>query len=139
MFRGHFKHTIDPKGRVSIPAKIREALSAHGDQLVIVPYGSALEVHPLPLWQALEEKIRSLPRFDPDRRKLAYQYLSRGLDVGIDPQGRIQVPQEYRERAGLAKDVWIIGLEEKFEVWDVERWAHFEREAGPDLVRRRRC
>ena len=132
MFRGQFRHTIDPKGRVSIPAKFREALVPHGDDVVILPYNNALEIHPLHLWQVLEDKVKALPLFDPDRRKLTYRYLSRGLDVKIDQQGRVQVPQEYRERVGLQKDVWIIGLEEKFEVWDAERWAHFERdEAGP--------
>jgi MraZ protein len=133
VFQGQFKHTIDPKGRVSIPAKFREALSEHGDDVVILPYDNALEVHPHHLWQALRDKVKALPVFDPDRRALTYRYLSRGLDVKIDPQGRLQVPQDYRERVGLQKDVCIIGLEDRFEVWDVERWAHFEREQGGPL------
>jgi MraZ protein len=133
VFRGHFRHTIDPKGRLSIPAKFRDALAdGHGEKLVIVPNGTALEVHPLQLWQELENKVNTLPRFDPLRREIQYRYLSRGQDVTLDPQGRIQIPADYRERAGLVKDVVIIGMSEKFEVWDAERWAHREREsAGP--------
>ena len=132
MFRGHFRHTVDPKGRVSVPSRFRELLAGHGDDLVILPYAGAIEVHPLHLWQVLEDKMNQLPLLDPDRRKVTYQYLSRGLDVKIDPQGRIQIPQEYRERAGLQKDVWIIGLGNRFEVWDADRWAHVDREeSGP--------
>jgi MraZ protein len=132
VFQGHFRHTVDPKGRVSIPVKFREVLNSHGGDVVMVPYNNALEVHPQHLWQALRDKIRALPVFDPDRRALNYRYLSRGFDAAIDPQGRLLVPQEYRERVGLQKDVWIIGLEERFEVWDADRWAHFERdESGP--------
>ena len=134
MFRGHFKHTVDPKGRLSIPAKFREALAdGHGDKVVIVPRGDALEVHPLKLWHAIEERVNALPRFDPDRRKIQYAYISLAQDVTLDPQGRIQIPAGYRERVGLVKDVLIIGLTEKFEVWDTERWAHFEREHGGPL------
>jgi transcriptional regulator MraZ len=134
VFRGHFRHTIDPKGRLSIPAKFREALGEDfGEKLVIVPNGAALEVHPLKMWRELEAKVNALPRFDADRRQLQYQYLSLGQDVALDPQGRIQISPDYRERAGLSKDVVVIGLSEKFEVWDAERWSHFQRESSGPL------
>ena len=133
MFRGHFSHTIDPKGRLSIPSKFREALAnGYGDRLVIVPTGNALDVHPLKTWEALEARISGLPRLDADARQYRYQYISHGLDVMLDPQGRIQINPQYRERSGLLKDVQIIGMTDYFEVWDAERWAHFQRDiAGP--------
>ena len=134
MFRGHFRHTIDPKGRLSIPAKFREALSnGYGERLVIVPSGNALDVHPLRTWEALEARVASLPRLDPDARQFRYAYISRGLDVTLDPQGRIQIGADYREAAGLGKDVQIIGMTDYFEVWDAERWAHFQRDNGGPL------
>ena len=140
VFRGHFRHTIDPKGRLSIPAKFREVLvDGHGDKLVIVPNGDHLEVHPVKLWHALEERVNALPRFDPDRRMIQYTYLSLGLDVTLDPQGRIQISSDYRERAGLAQDVVILGMTERFAGWDTERWSHFQRDHdGPldDLFER---
>ena len=82
MFRGHFRHTIDPKGRLSIPAKFREALDGDlGDKLVIVPIDHSLEVHPLSAWRDIEAKVAALPKFDEDARKLKYAYLSRAHDV----------------------------------------------------------
>ena len=134
MFRGHFNHTIDPKGRLSIPAKFRDALTdGLGDKLVIVPNGNGLDVHPLKLWQELEARVARLPRLDPDARKFRYAYLSLGLDVTLDPQGRIQISPDYRARAALNKDVVIIGMTDSFEVWDAERWTHFQREASEGL------
>ena len=131
MFRGHFEHTIDPKGRLSIPSKFRDALAdGLGDKLVIVPNGDGLDVHPLKLWQELEDKISALPRLDPDKRRFRHLYLSRGLDVVLDPQGRIQVMQKYREAASLVKDVVLIGMTDYFEIWDRDRWAHHERSGG---------
>jgi len=128
VFRGHFEHTIDPKGRLSIPARFRDALAdGLGDTLVIVPHGDALDAHPLKMWQELEDKVSALPRLDPDKRRFRHLYLSRGLDVVIDPQGRIQVPQNYRDKAGLVKNVLIVGMTDYFEIWDPERWEHHER------------
>jgi MraZ protein len=130
VFRGHYRHTIDPKGRLSIPAKFREELADGAeDRLVVVPTGNSLDVHPGRTWDELEAKIAALPQLDPDVRKFRYAYLSLGQDVALDPHGRIQISADYRERAGLAKDVIIIGMGNTFEVWDAQRWSHFEREA----------
>ena len=75
MFRGHFRHTVDPKGRLSIPAKFREALTdGFGDKLVIVPNGrGALDVYPERNWKELEERVSRLPRLDSFRRTFQYQ------------------------------------------------------------------
>lgn len=125
MFRGHFRHTIDPKGRLSIPARFREALDGDlGDKLVVVPIDHALEVYPLSAWRDIEAKVAALPKFDEDARKFKYAYLSRAQDVSLDAQGRIQLSSDYRERAGLDKDVIVIGMLDHFEVWDPDRYTH---------------
>ena len=134
MFRGHYRHTIDTKGRLSIPSRFRDVLAdGLGDKLVIVPSGKGLDVHPLKSWEELEARVAALPRLDPDARQFRYSYLSLGQDVLLDPQGRIQISSDYRERAGLTKDVLIIGMQQMFEVWNAERWAHFERDTGGGL------
>ena len=69
---------------------------------------------------------------DPDARQFRYRYLSLGQDVVLDPQGRIQISADYRERADLVKDVLIVGMQKMFEVWNAERWAHFERDTDRD-------
>ena len=129
MFRGHYRHTMDAKGRLSIPSRFRDVLADEwGDKLVIVPGGKSLEVYPLKAWEGLEGRITALPSQDPDARDFQYRYLSLGQDVLLDPQGRIQIPADYRERADLGKDVLIIGMLKWFEVWNAERWAHVERD-----------
>ena len=75
MFRGRYQHTIDPKGRLSVPAKFRDALAQYGDhaeQLIVVPNEHALEVHPLEEWQRIEEKLNSQPTFAPERKEVWY-------------------------------------------------------------------
>jgi transcriptional regulator MraZ len=138
VFRGHFQHTIDPKGRLSIPAKFRDALSGLGEQwsdkLVIVPVDDCLEIHPLPAWEELIARVSAMPEFDSDVEDYQRFYTSRGFDVTIDPQGRIQIPPDYRERAGLVKNVLILGLTKRFEVWDTERWASHERLRGMPIT-----
>ena len=133
VFRGQFSHTVDPKGRLSIPADFREVLAdGFGDKLMVAPNGNALDVYPERTWKELEDKVSDLPLLDPDRRKFQYLYLSGGKAVVLDPQGRIQIPQNYRERAGLVKDVEIVSMMTYFEIWDKERWTHFQRDnAGP--------
>ena len=132
MFRGHYRHTIDAKGRLSIPSRFRDALAdGWGDKLVVVPNEEkGLHVYPLKGWEELEAKVAALPSLDPDARQFRYRYLSRGQDVTLDPQGRVQISSDYRESAGLVKDVVIIGMQHLFEVWDAERWGHFERDSG---------
>ena len=97
VFRGHFRHTIDPKGRLSIPAKFRDVLREGGsDRLVMAPNGTSLDVYPEDKWRELEDKVSTLAKLDPDRRRFQHVYLSAGLDVVLDPHGRIQILQDYR-------------------------------------------
>ena len=135
MFRGQYRHTIDPKGRLSIPARFRDVLnSEYGDKLVIVPIkGAQIEVHPLSRWQEIEASASKQSRFDEDVRKFRRLYLSLGEDVTLDPQGRIQIRQDYRERAALVKDVMIVGMGEYFDVWDAERWTSHQESADEPL------
>jgi MraZ protein len=132
VFRGHFRHTIDPKGRLSIPSKFREGLRESGsDRLVIAPHDKWLDVFPEDKWRELEEKIAQLAKLDPDGRQFQHAYLSAGLDVLLDPHGRIQILQDYRERCGLAKNVLIVGMLNHFEIWDEGRWDMRQRELSP--------
>jgi len=135
VFRGEFHHTIDPKGRLSIPAKFREVLAdGFGDKLVIVPINGTLEVHPLKLWKEdIEDKVNALPRFDPDARAIKYAYIAKAQDVSLDPQGRIQISADYRERAALVRNVLVIGMGTWFEVCSAERRASSERESPVDI------
>jgi MraZ protein len=129
MFRGRYPHTIDSKGRVSIPAKFREALgNDYNGRLVVVPNEHCLEVHPLEEWQRIEAKVRELPSFNPEVKKISRLYISKAKDVDLDTQGRILLPPDSRGEAGLTKDVAMVGGGlTHFEIWDRRRWEEFDR------------
>jgi len=134
MFRGRYQHTVDPKGRVSIPAKFRDGLAQFDGTLIVVPNGSALEVHPFESWQRIESRIHEKSQFDADVRKFGRLYISNAKEVSLDGAGRILLPPDTREKAGLEKDVTVVGLGlDFFEVWDRARFVEYERTNGDGL------
>ena len=134
MFRGRYQHTIDPKGRLSVPAKFRDAMAQYGEALVVVPNEHSLEVHPLEEWQRMEEKLNTQSAFAREVRELSRLYVSRAKDVILDGAGRILLPPDTRKQAGLEKDVTLVGGGRRmFEVWDRKRFEEYERTQG-DLL-----
>lgn len=127
MFRGHFTHTVDDKGRVAIPARFREALSGlQEERLVVTKYGMrgkhCLDVYPLVAWRQLEERLLSRKRFDPALASFRNYYVSGAHECQLDGQGRILVPQLLRDYAGLRRDVIFTGDIDKFRAWDKDAW-----------------
>jgi MraZ protein len=121
MFRGQFEHAIDEKGRLSIPAKFREALREE-KSLVLTNSDGYLTAYPLTEWRALEDRLRANPRLKRDLRDYLRLVYSTAEDVAMDGQGRILVPQTLRQRAGITRDVVIIGVMDQIEIWDRARW-----------------
>lgn len=134
MFRGRYQHTIDPKGRLSVPAKFRDAMAQYGEALVVVPNEHSLEVHPLEEWQRMEEKLNAQSAFAREVRELSRLYISRAKDVILDGAGRILLPPDTRKQAGLERDVTLVGGGRRmFEVWDRQRFEEYERTQGDAL------
>jgi MraZ protein len=134
MFRGRYQHTVDPKGRLSVPAKFRDVLAQFDGNLVVVPNEHCLEVHPLEEWQRIETRLREQSMFNPEVRAFSRLYVSRAKDVGLDSAGRILLPPDSRQEAGLQKDVTLVGGGLAwFEVWDRRRFEEHER-AGVDSL-----
>jgi MraZ protein len=135
MFRGRYQHTIDPKGRLSIPAKFRGLLASHSDgNLVVVPNDHCLEVHTLEDWERIEAKLDGQSMFSAEVREISRLYISRAKDVTLDGAGRILVPPDARQQALLAKDVTLVGGGRRFfEVWDRQRFDEYERNEQPKL------
>lgn len=121
MFRGRFEHAIDEKGRLSIPAKLREALREE-KTLVLTNSDGYLTAYPLAEWRLLEDRIRANPRLKQDLRDYLRLVYSSAEDVSIDGQGRILIPQPLRQRAGITREVVIIGVMDQIEIWDRARW-----------------
>jgi len=132
VFRGRYPHTIDPKGRLSIPAKYREELAARGtDTLVLTEGDHCILAYPMDEWERFEEKLRQQPQLAPEMRNFLRVVVASAKDCPVDRAGRTLVPPELREFAGLSKDVMIVGSLTKFEIWNRERWNdHYQRARG---------
>src|SRR5882672_248280 len=114
MFRGHFEHAIDAKGRTSLPSRFRDVLAATSD--------ACLHLFPMKAWEEFESKIAALPQFEPNVIKLRRLYVSAAVECEIDKQGRVLVPNSLREHAILQKDVLWAGMGQMVELWAREKW-----------------
>jgi len=129
MFRGRYEHTIDAKGRTSLPARYRDALNAVGERRIVLT--SALDpclvAYTMPEWTAFEEKLAKLPQFDRAVQKLKRLYVSGAVECDIDDSGRILVPPTLRDHASLTKDVVWAGIGKSAELWDKDTWrSHYD-------------
>lgn len=120
MFMSQYNHTIDAKGRVIIPAKFREKL---GDSFVITKgLDGCLYGYAEAEWKSFEEKLGTLPITNRDSRQFTRFFLAGAAECELDKQGRILIPSVLREFAGLEKDVVLVGVASKIEIWSKERW-----------------
>ena len=125
-FRGSFLHTIDHKGRLSVPNRFRDALKSGGDDRLVLTKGAngCLSAYPMERWLEIEEEVDRLPAGEEKDRFIRH-FISPAHDCGVDRMGRVLVPQQLREVAGLDKDVMIAGALSKFEIWDLARWEEY--------------
>lgn len=125
MFRGQFKHSIDAKGRVSVPVRFRDDLLPDGrTRFVVAPdlFDPCLHIYPMPGWEDFERKVAALPSMDPHVVRFRRLYVSAATECELDRVGRMLVPPHLRERAALLKDVLFAGTGLRFELWSQERW-----------------
>lgn len=123
MFRGRFEHQIDNKGRLSVPSKFREILSTNFDErLIITNFDGCLWAYPVAEWQRVEDKVASLPQMQDVVKAFQRVFISAAVEAPIDGSGRIQIPQTLREYAGITKDVVLVGMTNRVEIWSRERW-----------------
>ncbi len=135
MFRGRYEHTIDAKGRLSIPSKFREILAAEYDnRLVITTYDGCLLVYPNTEWKKLEDEIAKLPQFNKDTRAFLRFFYSSAADCPIDKLGRVLIPQTLKNAAKLEKDIVILGTFKRMEIWSKYEWSSREGEASSDEI-----
>lgn len=127
MFMGEFQHSIDAKGRLIVPSKLREKL---GEKFVVTRgLDGCLFGYPLTEWEKLEEKLNEMPLAKKDARTFVRFFYSAATECEIDKQGRINIPNTLRNHAGLQKSCVIIGVSNRIEIWDEGRWAEFSTEA----------
>lgn len=121
MFMGEYNHTIDAKSRLIIPSKFRESL---GDEFVVTKgLDGCLFVFDNTEWTAFEEKLKQLPSMtNPDVRKFIRFFMAGASAVEVDKQGRILIPASLKEHAALEKEVVLIGVGSRVEIWSKERY-----------------
>ena len=124
MLSGRYVHSIDDKGRIKLPLKIKEALvSNYNDSnLVITNLDKCLVVYPVEEWRKLEEKALKLPSMQKDVLEFLRYFFSGGLELELDSQDRFLIPSSLRGSGGLNKEAMIVGIINKFEIWDKGLW-----------------
>ncbi len=119
MFMGEHNHTVDAKGRVIIPAKFREEL---GDEFVLtLGLDGCLFVYPNDEWASFVNELKGLPG-SKEARQLQRYFMAGAAACEVDKQGRFLIPQKLREHAGLDKELVLVGVLNKIEIWSKERW-----------------
>jgi MraZ protein len=124
LFYGEYQHTVDPKGRVIIPAKLREGL---GEKFILTKgFDNCLFAYSMEEWKNFEEKMKTLPLTDKDARAFVRFFFAGATECEVDKQGRILIAQNLREYASIDKDVYVIGMAARVEIWDKSRWEEYQ-------------
>ena len=131
MLMGEFQHNLDAKGRLFMPVKLREAL---GTKFVLTKgLDGCLFVYDLEQWRLLEAKLNSLPMTRKGARDFNRFFFGGGGAGECDKQGRVLLPVNLREFAGLDKNAVIVGVGNRAEIWDAERWNAYNEENAEDV------
>ena len=122
MFMGEYHHTIDEKGRITIPSKLRDEL---GEEFIVTKgLDGCLFIYPKDEWNNIAKKYKELPNTKDARNYLRF-FLSGAVLSGFDKQGRINITPPLIKYADLTKDCIIIGVNERLEIWSKDRWEEF--------------
>ena len=123
---GEYEHSLDTKGRVIIPSKLKEDI---GEKFVVTKgLDGCLFVYSQEEWKTFEEKLRTFPLTNKDARALIRFFLAGAMECEIDKQGRFLIPSNLREFAGLEKEIVIIGVLNKIEIWSKDKWLKYSEE-----------
>lgn len=128
MFMGEYQHALDSKGRLIMPARFREEL---GEKFIITRgLDNCLFVYPMQEWSNLEQKLKTLPFTRSDARAFTRLFFSGAAECEFDKQGRILIPNNLREHARLLRDVVVIGVSTRVEIWSQENWQKYSEETN---------
>jgi len=135
MFRGIFHNSIDEKGRVSIPARFRDQIqNNHQTPLVLtLGFDQCLFLYPSDTWQTIEAKLSSMDSLNAEVRQFQRTIMRATDEVDLDQQGRIVISPVLRKEAGLGKSVVIVGLLNRIEIWDKQKYESYHTQSSQSL------
>jgi len=127
VFYGEYEHTIDKKGRIIVPSKFRDFLKEYDIKKIFVTRGldKCLFLFTEDEWKAQESKFRSIPFTKSESRKFNRLYFSGATQVECDGQGRILLPKYLKDFAEIKRDIMIIGVSNRMEIWSKETWNEY--------------
>ena len=132
MFMGEYNHSIDAKGRLIVPSKFRDQL---GSEFVVTKgLDGCLFVYSHEEWQRIEESLREKPLTSKDARKFLRFFFAGAATCEVDKQGRILLPAALREFAGLEKDVVLVGVGSRVEIWSKDKWENMNSDTDMDEI-----
>ena len=132
MLIGEYEHSLDAKGRLIMPAKLREDI---GEKFIITKgLDGCLFAFSLEEWKNFETKLRSLPISNKDARAFSRFFFAGAIDCEIDKQGRFLISSNLREFAGLQKEVVIVGMDSRIEIWSKEKWLNTDEDISADEI-----
>ncbi len=131
MLLGEYRHNVDVKGRVSVPSKFRGDLG----QSFVVTKGldNCLFMYSKNEWETFENKLKQLPLTNQDARSFMRFFFAGATECEVDKQGRINIPQNLRDYANIKKDVVIVGVATRAEVWDLDNWNQYTTSDSLDV------
>jgi MraZ protein len=132
MFLGEYQHSLDAKGRVILPAEFRDPLAAGA--VIAKGLDGCLSVYSREEFEGMAERIRENARRGERERRAARSFFAGAKPVAPDKQGRVAIPQNLREYAGLEHDVIVVGIDRRIEVWDSVRWREQDERGQTDIA-----
>jgi len=134
-FRGRSEHSLDEKGRLNIPTRFREVLRLqHDERLMVSPWHQCLKVYPVQQWEKMELQLLEHLKDQPDMKKMIRYMIGGVVECPLDKQGRIQLPTQLREEAGIGREVVISGVMTYFEILDKQIWEADNKPTAADFA-----
>lgn len=133
-FLGEYEATIDAKGRFLLPAGFKKQLPEAGSNLFVINRGfeKCLTLYPLQSWEPIYARISKLNDFDPKVREFRRYFLNGATTLELDTAGRLLVPPNLRQHAGLDKDIVLAAAMDKIEIWDKTKYQQFFESFSPE-------
>jgi MraZ protein len=129
---GRHRYQLDDKGRIPLPARFRDAFSGGGR--LTLGYDGCIWAFPLEAYERRADEIRSHPISDRGARDLSRMFFGNAEEMSMDKQGRMPVPASLRTRLGIGREVVVVGVHDRLEIWDGDEWDRLDEETSPSYI-----